>query len=116
MTRFSDDDEKLVEFLRHYQPQPPPAGLELEEQILAGIGIASPSQSSKVVKLPQRNRYRGWVASGAIAASLVAGILGYQHLKPASPNDQELAGIESFLEANWDSTVPDNSDNELLPL
>jgi len=110
---FPNDDPALVEFLRHHHPSVPPADPHLEDRILAaveecGVGSIAPPPV-------QRRRYRPWMMSGAIAAGLVATVVGYQSLQPKQPNEADLVQLEAFIEANWQSaTVEETNDTDLI--
>lgn len=103
-----DDDRPLTEFLKQYRALPPPASPDLEDRLMAEI------ESS-----PKRSRPAGqvvWLIPPAIAAGLVATLLGYRALTPAQLTATEVTTLESFIEANWRNTVTDTpEDTPLFP-
>lgn len=114
MTPLSDDDRELVDFLKQHNPQPPATPPELEDQILAALSTSSPPQSLQTARSSRPRYSRLWIPS-AIAASLIAGLIGYRTLVPPRSSTPELVTLEAFIEDNWGSAVNDNSENELFP-
>ncbi len=109
MSPFSDnDDQDLVEFLhRHRSPSPPPdAGLEKE--IMTAIEGNHDRSISR--------RWNRWIAAPALAASLITAVLSYRALVPPQPSPGEVATLEAFIETNWNSTLSNNSDTELISI
>lgn len=94
------DDDQLVEFLRRYRSEPPSASPDLEDRILSAIAPAP---------IPIRRRERTWFPA-AIAATLVAGLLGYHLWSPTTPTSAELASLEGFMQGTWQDTVNESSD------
>ncbi|UBF29004.1 hypothetical protein K9N68_14890 [Kovacikia minuta CCNUW1] len=111
MTRFPDDDKKLIQFMRQHRPQPPSALPGLEDRILAAV--EQPDQ-------PQRSRPRRWYRSTwippAIAAGLLVSVVSYHTLTPPKPNSTYIASLETFVETSWQGTVTDSSDDDQFPL
>lgn len=108
MSPFSDDDQDLVEFLReHRSPSPPPA-VGLENAVMRAI--ATP----KVQSSPRR--WNRWIAAPAIAASLITVVLSYRALVPPQPSAGDVATLEAFIETNWNNTVSNRSDTELISI
>ncbi len=103
---YSDDDLPLVDFLRHYHSAAPPASEDLEDQILTQIMEAQPQSLLAPPRRRQRSRY--WAIPVAIAASLVATVIGYQALTPKPMSNADQTSLEAFIQTNWDGTV--NSD------
>lgn len=123
MTPLPDDDSKLVNFLQQHRAQVPPAASELEDQILAAVEAASkpvPTRAGEGGRFPlwgtgpQSRRCRPWIVSSAIAAGVIAAVVGYRQLMPTQPSATELANLESFMENSWYSTVTDSPDSDLL--
>jgi hypothetical protein len=99
-------DGDLVNFLRQHRPPIPPASADAEDRLLARIA------AMPVVPARHPDRRRLWTVSGAIAAGLVASLIGYHTLMPRPyPSEAELVSLESFIETNWYETV-DTVDNE----
>jgi hypothetical protein len=102
------DDSKfdplaLQKFLQqHRSPAPPPAP-DLEDRILAALTPQSH---------PRRRSWR-WQVAGAIAASAIAGLIGYQVWQPY-PTATEFAALESFMEASWNDSVAGAAEEDLL--
>jgi len=113
MSQFpNDDDPALKEFLqRHRLPVPPPSP-DLEDRIMATIA-ATPT-----VVQPHQGQLILWkrrtVTTGAIAASLIVGLIGYHLWLPRTPSPAEVENLEAFLESNWHSAVLDEPDSEVL--
>lgn len=91
MTKFPEDDQPLVDFLRQHAGTPPPPAPNLETQIMQAVASSTRQQT------PTR-RYL-WVVPPAIAASLL--IAWFAHLFPPSPEPS----LEAFMKDNWDSVV-----------
>lgn len=114
MTQFPHDDPELVKFLRQHCPQPPPVSPELEEGILGAIELADSEIHPARPRLPAQRRHR-WLAPSAIAASLIAGLIGYHTVVQRQTSKAELASLEAFLEDTWYGTVNDGSDGDIFP-
>ena len=101
-------DRPLTEFLQQHRLPAPPAAPELEDRLMAAIDRA---------QKPQRSRSRPvvWLIPPAIAAGLVATLLGYHTLAPAQLTASETANLEAFLETNWQSAVTDAPEDPFLP-
>jgi hypothetical protein len=54
-----------------------------------------------------------WLVPSALAASLCIAWAGYQWIIPPRPSLAELTKLESFLEANWQGVVEEESSEEL---
>ncbi len=105
MTKFSERDRNLVNFLCQHRPQVPPAAPDLEQQIL---------QKVKAYPLPTTSkRGRLWLLPSVAAAGLALAVVGYRVFIPARPTAAELASIEKFMESNWQSTVSENFEEEV---
>ena len=101
MTHQSPDDPELVSFLKRYRSLPPPASTALEDRII------SATQANRVGRVVGPVRW--WVASGAVAAGLVAAVSVYRALQPVPPNSADVASLEAFMESSWLNSVPDAS-------
>jgi hypothetical protein len=97
MTQFPDD-ERLIEFLRQYRPEVPPAKPNLEQQILQSLEAAPPSArpSLRIIK-PTIAKLATGMAAGML---LVLG--GYRLLSPAFV---DTASLETFMVNNWDGII-----------
>ncbi|MEH2177610.1 hypothetical protein [Nostoc sp.] len=99
MTKLPNDDSDLINFLRQHRPEVPPAASDLEQQIL---------QQVKTWPLPPLVHYfRLRLVLPALAAGLVAAIVGYRTLMPTQPSPAEIATLQNFIESNWQGTVSD---------
>ncbi|MEH2073995.1 MAG: hypothetical protein V7K57_06320 [Nostoc sp.] len=97
MTQPPDDDSDLINFLCQHRPEVPPASPDLEQQIL---------QQVKACPLPPLRHYsRLSLVLPALAAGLVAAIVGYRAFIPVQPSPAELATLQNFIESNWQDTV-----------
>ena len=106
MTQFSQDD-RLVKFLRQHTSNAPPAAPDLEQQIMKAVA-ASPQQSALV--------RRQWIVPSAIAAGVLISWTCYRALTPAKPTAAEVAGLETFMESNWDGALGGSAEAESFPL
>jgi hypothetical protein len=106
-----ENDRSLVEFLQQHRALPPPESPDLEDRLMAEV-----EQHPLRV---DRSRPRGqliWLLPPAIAAALVATLLGYRTLNPAQLTATEATKLESFIEASWQNTVTDPpEDTPLFP-
>ncbi|MEH2272147.1 MAG: hypothetical protein V7K68_27615 [Nostoc sp.] len=97
MTQFPNDDPDLINFLCQHCPEVPPASPDLEQQILRQV---------KTWSEPPKSHYsRLRLIVPALAAGLVAAIVGYRVFVPTQPSLAELATLEGFIESNWQGTV-----------
>lgn len=96
MSHPPEDDRNLISFLRHHRPNPPPAHPDLEDQILEALSA--------------RKRRRRWIIPSTLAASLVSAIVTYQVMQPQSSEAPDLAGLETYMESNWSTTINGVSD------
>ncbi|MBN3949074.1 MAG: hypothetical protein V7K14_15265 [Nostoc sp.] len=97
MTQLPNDDADLINFLCQHCPEVPPASPDLEQQIL--------QQVKTWPQPPLRHYSRLRLVLPALAAGLVAAIVGYRALIPAQPSPAELASLETFIESNWQATA-----------
>ncbi len=97
MTQLPPDDKQWQEFLRQHRPTPPPAAVDLENQVMHAID-RTPQQ-------PPIN-WRVWAIPSAIAAGLLMTLSGYRLLMPL-PEPSNAARLEAFLENNWNEVVED---------
>jgi hypothetical protein len=114
MNSSSEEDKPLTEFLKQHQPIAPAASVDLEDQIMRAIETnISPeefvrrdrSQSSGTAQ-----RRKLWVIPSAIAASVIATVVGYRTFAPApQPSPAEAAELEAFIESSWSNTVTSDS-------
>lgn len=118
MSRFSEDDRPLTEFLKRYQPVVPSANPDLEEQLMSAIASTPQSRLTVVSKAPVQRRIL-WVAPAAIAAGLVAMVVNHRTFAPVSqPSPAEIAELQTFIESTWQdsSTERSISEGELFPV
>lgn len=109
MTKFPNDDERLVDFLRQHAGEAPTAVPDLEQLIIQSVAISPP-------KLARHRQL--WVVPPAIAAGLLIAWTGYRVLMPTSSfSAAQLASLNAFLENNWDNGVLGSSaDAQTFPL
>lgn len=110
MNSSSEEDKPLTEFLKQHQPVAPPASVNLEYRIMREIETnISPeeffrrdrSQSSGTAQ-----RHQVWLIPSAIAAGVIATVIGYRTFAPApQPSPAEAAELEAFIESSWSNTV-----------
>ena len=121
----TDDDERLVEFLKANRPDVPSPAPDLEARIFQAVE----SESSLNVR---RFSKRLWLFPPAIAAGLMlvwgnnmlrSGLNTFTFQLPLQvsrtstttmPNDAELVKLQSFLENNWNSVVASSQTEEEL--
>ncbi|MBH8576206.1 hypothetical protein I8752_25085 [Nostocaceae cyanobacterium CENA369] len=104
MTKFSDDDRDLVDFLCQHRPKIPPASPDLSQQILQQV------ENLPIQPLPHRSRL--WLVTPVIAAGLIAALFSWV-LVPAKPSEAELATLQTFIESNWQGTVSEYPKSDL---
>ncbi|MEH2111074.1 hypothetical protein [Nostoc sp.] len=97
MTQLPNDDPDLVNFLCQHRPDVPPASPDLEQQIL--------QQVKAWPQAPLRHYSRPRLVLPALAAGLVAAIVGYRAFIPVQTSPAEFATLEGFIESNWQGTV-----------
>lgn len=95
-----NDDERLVEFLRQYRPDVPPAAPNLEAEIWQAIA-SSPQSSFQPRSLRVLPPFRK-LATG-IAAGFLLAWGGVRLLTPATLIDT--ASLETFMVNHWDGVV-----------
>lgn len=110
MNPFPEDDKPLTNFLKQHRPVTPSAKADLEDRILATIAA-----NSSLEEFVQRDRHlssgtsqqrKAWVVPAAIAAGVVATVIGYRTFIPAAqPSPTEVAELEAFIENSWSTTV-----------
>ncbi|WP_421659285.1 hypothetical protein [Leptothermofonsia sp. ETS-13] len=101
------DDRDLINFLQQHRPQPPAAPPDLEERILHAIEHSGHRQ------VQRRRWYRSPWLPTAIAASLIAGLLGgYRTIVPSRPSPAQLEALEAFIETTWEASVNDDTEDE----
>jgi hypothetical protein len=101
------DDDRLVDFLRHHRPVPPPAPPALEAQIMAHLEPLPPPAL--------RHQRRRW-ALPATAAALVLGVGSWVAWRATIPSFQTATGsdVDAFLADTWYSSA--YGDEVRLPL
>lgn len=108
----SAPDQALSDFLRQHRSVVPPAPNDLEDRLLAQVE-ALPHRHPGRFQPPLGRR--AWVVPSALAASLIAGFVGYRAVQLRQPSPTEIASLETFIETNWQNTVNDSSENDWLP-
>ncbi len=109
MTKFPNDDESLVAFIKQHRPAPPPTAANFEEELMELIERQSqptmPQQQahSPVFAIP-RIKYLIPIASATVAG-LFLSWGGYRLLNP-SPS---IAQLEMFLVNSWNSAIGSTS-------
>lgn len=99
-------EQRLVNFIRQYQPSPPPPKAGLEEEIMAQLEAPPPTE--KVVFFPKSY---SWAFGGVIAASVLAVFASVRILQPIPSSPQQTAELEVFLTENWEAlTIPSSTD------
>lgn len=96
-----NNDHELVDFLKQHRSATPPAAPALEERLFAAIATTSqPTTVTAFRRSPTRStRSVAWLVPSAIAAGLIATVVGYRTLVPAKPSAAELATLEASLKA-----------------
>ncbi len=110
MNPFPEDDKPLTQFLKRYRPVAPPASSDLEDQILARIEASIPPeefiQRDRLASSGTSQRRKAWLIPSAIAAGVIATVVGYRTFVPTSqPSPAEAAELEAFIESSWSNTV-----------
>jgi hypothetical protein len=93
-----NDDQKLVNFLKQNQPIPPPAAIDLEQQIFNAVA--------------PRQRKPLWIVPAAITATLVTAIFGYQALQPTTQTANQNTDIEEFIASSWSDSMQNSQNSE----
>jgi hypothetical protein len=93
MSNFSQNDPKLMEFLRQYRPQIPDESVDLETQLMQSL----PHRVNKTKYLP-------WLLT-AIAGGLLLTWIGYQNYQPSLKYGANQQKLEAFLVDNWEATL-----------
>jgi hypothetical protein len=104
------DDHKLVDFLKQHRPSIPAADPALEDRLFDAIAATAQPTSLVDQRSSRSRRSVVWLVPSAIAAGLVATVVGYRTLVPAQPSATELASLEAFVESNWQGTLSNTSD------
>ncbi len=110
MNSSSEEDKPLTEFLKQYQPVVPPASLDLEDRIMAAIetniSAAEFLRRDRDPSAGTTQRRKFWLIPSAIAAGVIATVVGYRTFTPApQPNPAEAAELEAFIESSWSNAV-----------
>jgi hypothetical protein len=110
MNSSSEDDKPLTEFLKQYQPVVPPASADLEDRIMATIATTiSPEEfvrRDRDQSAGTTQRRKVWLIPSAIAAGMIATVIGYRTFAPApQPSPAEAAELEAFIESSWSNAV-----------
>jgi len=110
MNPFPEDEKPLIDFLRQHRSVVPPSNGNLEERIMGAIE-ANVSAEELVQNERRRSsgtflRRQAWLLPAAIAAGMIATLIGYKTLTPApQPSPAEAAELEAFIESSWSNTV-----------
>ena len=115
MNQFPNDDHKLIDFLKQHRPQMPPADAALEERLFAAIAAENPQENLVQFRRSQPRSPRNlvWFVPPALAAGLLASVVGYRTLVPTKPSAAELANLQAFMESNWQGTVSSNTTDDV---
>ncbi len=92
----------LVDFLRQYRPEIPPASPNLEEYILA---VIAHEQAIQVTR--RKSRRVLWLTVSSVAATLALTLWGIKPWISSPTPSQELAQIEAFMEYTWNGLLED---------
>ena len=115
MSQFPNDDHELVDFLKQHCPLTPLANPALEERLFEAI--AAETQQENLIQLrrsqPRSRRNLVWFVPPALAAGLLASVVGYHALVPTKPSATELANLQAFMESNWQGTVSSNTADDI---
>jgi hypothetical protein len=107
------DDKELTHFLRNHHPKPPAAAPDLEDRILGTIASGAQSHFPRTKKPFGKRQLRSWLVPSAIAASLLAAMVGYRSFTPASkPSPSEIAALEEFIETSWHGPINDTTEEK----
>ncbi|MEX0270688.1 hypothetical protein AB3R30_16210 [Leptolyngbyaceae cyanobacterium UHCC 1019] len=119
MSRFSDDDLPLTEFLKQYQPRVPAANPDLEDHLMSAIAsVPQPRLTviSTKISTTRIQRQILWAVPSAIAAGLVATVVSHRTFAPASqPSSAEVAELQTFIESTWQESSPEQLVSESDP-
>lgn len=118
MSRFSEDDLKLTEFLKRHQPVVPSAKPELEAQLMSAIASTPQSRLTVVSKAHIQRRIL-WAVPSAIAAGLLAMVVNHRTFAPVSqPSPAEVAELQTFIENTWQDSSTEQvvTESDLFPV
>jgi hypothetical protein len=104
-----DDDLRLVAFLQQNKPIAPESAIDLEQRLMGEISkLAVPQKQLQ----PARKLWRTslLVASGAIAASVMAIWAVNRQMQPATISEVERAQIEASLIKSWSAAIGEDID------
>ncbi len=110
--KFPEDDTALADFLRQHRHAVPPPSPDLEDRIMEMVAISQ--RSLKAVPLHRPNWKLRLLGTGAIAASLIGGLVGYRLLTPSSLSYAELSNLEAYMETNWNSALGETSSEDVI--
>jgi len=110
--KFPEDDTALADFLRQHRQAVPPESPDLEDRIMEMV-VAS-QRSLKVVPLRRPNWKLRLLGTGAIAASLIGGLLSYRLLPPSPLSYAELSRLEAYMETNWNSAIGETQAEDVI--
>ena len=118
MSRFSEDDLPLTEFLKRHQPVVPAANPDLEDQLMSAIA-STPQPRLALISTSQVQRRILWAVPSAIAAGLVAMVVSHRTFAPVSqPSAAEVAELQTFIESTWQESSAEQPDpqSDLFPV
>jgi hypothetical protein len=101
MTKFSEDDPQLTNFLRQNSPIAPIGRSDLEDRIVGAID-AIPIEGDRT-RSGSKWRYLSF-GIGAIAASTI-GWMSYQWLSPQPISMGEIDRLEQYVAEHWQDVV-----------
>lgn len=108
------DDPRLTQFLKQHRATVPAPTTDLEYQILTLVA-RSPHSINSLRTARQRSQRRVlWLVPSAMAAGLVAAIVGQHVLQPTQPSAAEMAELQTFIESTWQGTVADHPPSDAV--
>jgi hypothetical protein len=109
MTKFPDDDQKLVEFLRKYQPEAPSETNNPETQLMKLIAKQPRPLPGKW--WGKKSKRLLWLLPPMLAAT---GFLFWSNpplLSPSANIANDTEELDSFLVNSWQDSLDENPDN-----
>jgi hypothetical protein len=110
MTKFNDEDEDLVNFLRQNRPPVPPSDPQLAQRILSQV------QTIPIKK--KQHSLRMWLVPFLVFAGSFTILLNEPLTTPerkmadTQNKFQELNNLEKFMEDNWHTVVSDSAHSD----
>ncbi len=105
------DTAPLVQFLRQHHPPIPAAAVDFEARLMAALESPALAHQAAVNQprspVISRLRHR-WALPTAVAASLIASLVGYCTLQSLTQDDP--SSVEAFVENIWQAPLSDNGE------